>query len=207
MLHGYVGVLLDFDITDCNFCVYTPLFLYRLCTWAQTLRWEIQGTGETSFLELFLHFSLDTSTMAPSNCIHPPRWDLYDQHPTKDSSGFLLSHNYLNFGKAIRWIEKKFGYVLFPNERRTHTNSLRPFGWRGAMWGVQRRANLTHRDKINSSFLGPLNLYKSKSLEVAFKNPPSDPVARNSEKLFQFVPPAVAHKQSQKKGVFHDPAV
>ena len=73
------------------------------------------------------------------------------------------------------------------------------------MWGVQRRTILTHCDQINN-FLRPLNLHKSKSLEVAFKNPPSDPVARNSEKLLHFVSPDVAYKQSQKFGAFHDPA-
>ena len=193
-------------LDDCNYCVYTPLFMYRICTWAQTLRWEIQGSGETSFLELFLQFSFDTNTMAPSNAINSPRWDLYDQYPTKDSSGFLLSHNYLNFGKAIRWIEKKFGYVIFPNERRTHSNALRPFGWRGAMWGVQRRVILSYRDKINS-FLRPLNLYRSKSLEVAFTNPTPNSGERAQEQLMQFVSPQDAYRNSQSRGVFRNPAV
>ncbi len=67
------------------------------------------------------------------------------------------------------------------------------------MRGFQIRAILTQRAKINS-FLRTLNLYKSKSLEVAFKNP-SDTDARNSEELLNFVSPAVAYKQSQKKGV------
>ena len=72
--------------------------------------------------------------------------------------------------------------------------------------GTQRRAILTHREKINS-FLRTLNLYKSKSLEVAFKNPPLDTDARNFEKLLNFVSRAVAYTQSQKKGVFQDHAV
>lgn len=198
---------IPFDIDHCNYCVYTPLFMYRVCSWAQNLRWELQGTGETSFLELFLQFSFDTNTLAPSRTIQPPRWDLYDQHPTRDSSGFLLSHNYLNFGKAVRWIEKKFGYALFPTERRSHTNSLRQFGWRGAMWGVQRRVILSHRDKINS-FLRPLGLYKSKSLEVAFRNPPSNSDDRNSERQLPLVSPQIAYQQSQSVGaVFQRPAV
>ncbi len=134
---------------DCNRCMYNPVFMYRVCEWANTLSWENHATGETSFLELFLEFSFTTKTLAPCDTIKPPYYLLFDYHPTHDSSGFLLSHNYLNFGKAIRWMERKFHISIFPVERRKHCNSLRCYGWRGAMWGIRRRVYLHHRNRIN----------------------------------------------------------
>ena len=128
-----------FVVDDCNYCVYNSFFMYRVCCWAKTLQWELHGTGETSIVELFLQFFYDTNTMAPSNTINPPFWELFDEYPTADASGHLLSNNHQTFGKAIRWLEKKFGFNLFPPERRKRRNSLRGYGWRGSVWGIRRR--------------------------------------------------------------------
>ena len=38
------------------------------------------------------------------------------------------------------------------------------------MWGVKRKAHLQYRDRINE-FIRPMKLFRSKSLEVAFRNP------------------------------------
>ena len=191
---------IPFQVDDCNFCIYNPYFMHRVCVWASSLQWENTSTGETSFLELFLQYSYETSTLAPSNGIFPPYYHLYDQNPTVDSAGFLLSHNYLNFGKAVRWIERKFDLDIFPPERRTHTNALRCFGWRGAMWGVRRKVVLSFREQINN-FLRPLKLYRSKSLEIAFANPSPDGNFQRSEAHLSFVSPKVAHRQSLTRGV------
>ena len=159
-----------YTIDMCNHSIYNPVFTYRLFTWANSLSWENSPTGETSFLELFLEFSYTTGTLAPCNTLKPPYFELFDQNPTCDSSGFLLSHNYLNFGKAARWLEKRHKTWIFPPERKKHSSALRIFGWRGAMWGVKRKAHLHHRDRINE-FIRPMKLFRSKSLEVAFRNP------------------------------------
>ena len=132
-------------------------------------------------------------------------WELFDQHPTADASGHLLPNNHQTFGKAIRWIEKKFGYNLLRPERRKHSNSLRGYGWRGSVWGIRRRVILTHRQKINE-YLSSLNLYRSNSVKVAFRNRASDHNARLAEQALNFVSSAVAHKQSSKKRVFQPSA-
>ena len=186
----------EFNQSDCNDCLYNPLFMYRICTWAKQIEWEINPTGETSFLELFLEYYYTTKTLAPCNTLQPPFWLLFDQNPTCDSTGFSLKQNYLNFGKAIRWMERKFEFHIFPPERKTNCNSLRVFGWRGNMWGVRRKAHLHHRDVINN-FLEPLQLYRAKSLEIPLRNPRRETAV--IECAEEFVSPAVAYKNSLKR--------
>ena len=187
----------SYTVELCNQSMYHPVLTFRLCEWANTLQWEVNATGETSFLELFLEYSFTTKTLAPCDTINPPYFYLYDACPTSDSSGFLLSHKYLNFGKAVRWLEKRFTIQILPPERKKHCSSLRTFGWRGAMWGVKRKVHLLHRDRINE-FIKPLKIYRAKSLQVAFPNPhiSNTGVLANDPR---FVSPEVAYKKCFNK--------
>ena len=63
-----------------------------------------------------------------------------------------------------------------------------------------RRVTFGFRERI-SNFLRPLKLYRSKSLETAFKNPPPDGNFQSSEAHLVFVSLEVAHKQGLKRGV------
>ena len=155
-----------YTVDLCNHSMYNPVFTFRFCERANALQWEVNATSETSFLALFLEYSFSTKTLALCDTIKPPYFHLFDACSTCDSSGFLLSHYYLNFGKAVRWLEKRFNIQIFPPE----CSSLRTFGWRGAMWGVKRKVDLLHRDRINE-FIHPLKLYRATSLQVAFPNP------------------------------------
>ena len=65
------------------------------------------------------------------------------------------------------------------------------------MWGIRRRVVLQNRQKIND-FLRTLKLYRSSSLQVAFRNPTS--VSRvPPDKEFTFVCPEVAFRCFSKK--------
>ena len=67
------------------------------------------------------------------------------------------------------------------------------------MWGIRRRVVLQHRQQINE-FLRPLKLYRSSSLQVAFRNPTN--VSRiHSEKENTFDCPEVAFRRCSKKQV------
>lgn len=68
------------------------------------------------------------------------------------------------------------------------------------MWGVRRSVVLSYREQINN-FLRPMKLYRSKSLDVSFKNPKPNGYFQDSEAHVVFVSPAVAQKQSLKRGV------
>lgn len=120
--------------------------------WWILLRWELQETGETSLLELFLQFSFDTNRTAP-----PPFWALYSLAITTSLLARLSGGLKRNLGMPalIRGTDKgkvfcvyqsyhnllqmHKGQTGFALERRKHCNLLRGYGWRGAMWGIKRR--------------------------------------------------------------------
>lgn len=84
---------------DCAECKFTPVFLFRLATWAATLQWDTNTSETTSLFELMLSYIYTTNSYPPYPLRKYPNnannraqhWVLRDLHPKMDLQGFDCS--------------------------------------------------------------------------------------------------------------------
>ena len=138
-------------------CPINKVFVERLVTWSSGLGWEVQQSGETSFLELCLDFIFTTGTYPPlpipkfENRVQSNKqWILLDQTSGPyDSTVFTLDQAIQGLSRAVNWLYKQGGISVFPNQTKNQTVSLKRFGYRGHPAGIPRRAKLLKPDEID----------------------------------------------------------